>query len=77
MAGQFLSIEEAAAHLGKTEAEVRQLVDQRKISALRDTSGPKFRVDDLDRYLADLADETGEAAADDSGLSLDGLELDL
>ena len=77
MAGQFLSIEEAAAHLGKTEAEVRQLVDQRKISALRDTSGPKFRVDDLDRYLADLADETGEAATDDSGLSLDGLELDL
>ena len=96
MAGQFLNIEEAATHLGKTEAEVRQLVDQRKISALRDTSGQKFRADELDRYLAELADEvdSGEAvksqaaveldphpqspveSASDSGLSLDGLELD-
>lgn len=97
MAGQFLNIEEAAARLGVTEADVRQLVDQRKISALRDTSGQKFRADDLDRYLSELAEEqdnsgvksshdTPEIALEapatasqisDSGLSLDGLELDL
>lgn len=88
MAG-FLNLEEAAAHLGLTDEEVRTLVDKRKIQALRDTSGQKFRREDLDRYLAELADDTAEAtpgqtsppaapaAEQDSGLSLDGLELDL
>ena len=94
MAGKFLSIEEAAEHLGVTTDRVRQLVDRRLISALRDTAGPKFRVEDLDRYLAEAAEdatsaepqqpESVAASADnvvpvteESGLSLDGLELDL
>ncbi len=87
MAG-FLNLEEAAAHLGLTDEEVRTLVDKRKLQALRDTSGPKFRREELDRYLAELADDAAEAtpsqtppsataAEQDSGLSLDGLELDL
>ena len=85
MAG-FLNLEEAAAHLGLTDEEVRTLVDKRKLQALRDTSGPKFRREELDRYLAELADDAAEAslgqpppppADQDSGLSLDGLELDL
>lgn len=94
MAGKFLSIDEAAEHLGVSPERVRQLVDKRLISALRDTAGPKFRVEDLDRYLADAsaeaadsasqavvspagAAEPGSSAGGDSGLSLDGLELDL
>ncbi len=99
MAGKFLSIDEAANHLGVKPEQVRQLVDRRLISALRDTAGPKFRVEDLDRYLADAAEEAAaagtvppvdvapksasppaddvEAVEDASGLSLDGLELDL
>jgi len=94
MAGKFLSIEEAAEHLGVTTDRVRQLVDRRLISALRDTAGPKFRVEDLDRYLAEAAEdatsaepqqpesiaasaESIAAGTQESGLSLDGLELDL
>lgn len=61
MAGKFLSIDEAANHLGVTPERVRQLVDRRLISALRDTAGPRFRPEDLDRFLADAADEAAAA----------------
>ena len=98
MAGKFLSIEEAAAHLGKSPEEVRQLVERRQLSALRDTAGPKFRIEELDRYREEAAEEaaahnsegpdgvhaeisgtagSADAAKEESGLSLDGLELDL
>ncbi len=98
MAGKFLSIEEAAAYLGKSPEEVRQLVERRQLSALRDTAGPKFRIEELDRYREEAAEEaaahdsegpdgvhaeisgtagSADAAKEESGLSLDGLELDL
>ncbi|NDH93824.1 MAG: DNA-binding protein, partial [Planctomycetia bacterium] len=97
MAGKFLSIEEAAAYLGKSPEEVRQLVERRQLSALRDTAGPKFRIEELDRYREEAAEEaaahnsegpdgvhaeisgtagSADAAKEESGLSLDGLELD-
>ena len=49
MAEKLLSIEEAAAHLGLKPEDVRQLVDRRQISAIRDTTGLKFRLEELDR----------------------------
>lgn len=98
MAGKFLSIEEAAAHLGVSQEDVRQLVDRRQLSSLRDTAGLKFRIEELDRYREEAAEEAAaldsgtpddvrtetsgtavsiDAAKEESGLSLDGLELDL
>jgi len=98
MAEKLLSIEEAAAHLGLKPEDVRQLVDRRQISAIRDTTGLKFRLEELDRYREEAAEdaaasgsqglgsvrvENSEAASsvdtskEESGLSLDGLELEL
>ena len=82
MAGGFLNISEAAVHLNISEDAVKQLVDQRKLFALRDTSGYKFKHEELDRYLEDQKDisqidATEPKAPHESSLSLDGLELDL
>lgn len=81
MAGGFLDISEAAAHLNISEDAVKQLVDQRKLFSLRDTSGLKFKREELDRYLEDqkdiLATDVTAPGNTESGLSLDGLELDL
>ena len=81
MAGGFLDIAEAAAHLNISEDAVKQLVDQRKLFSLRDTSGLKFKREELDRYLEDqkdiLATDVTAPENTESGLSLDGLELDL
>ena len=81
MAGGFLDIAEAAAHLNISEDAVKQLVDQRKLFSLRDTSGLKFKREELDRYLEDqkdiLATDGTAPENTESGLSLDGLELDL
>ena len=81
MAGGFLDIAEAAAHLNISEDAVKQLVDQRKLFSLRDTSGLKFKREELDRYLEDqkdiLATDVTAPGNTESGLSLDGLELDL
>ena len=81
MAGGFLDIAEAAAHLNISEDAVKQLVDQRKLFSLRDTSGLKFKREELDRYLEDqkdiLATDVAVSGNTESGLSLDGLELDL
>ena len=76
MAGGFLNIAEAAVHLNISEDAVKQLVDQRKLFALRDTSGYKFKQEELDRYLEDQkdiseADATAPKTPDESGLSLD------
>ena len=81
MAGGFLNIAEAAAHLNISEDAVKQLVDQRKLFSLRDTSGLKFKHEELDRYLEDQKDISGTDATapetPESDISLDGLELDL
>ena len=81
MAGGFLNIAEAAAHLNISEDAVKQLVDQRKLFSLRDTSGLKFKHEELDRYLEDQkeiggADPTASETPE-SEISLDVLELDL
>ena len=81
MAGGFLDIAAAAAHLNISEDAIKQLVDQRKLFPLRDTSGLKFKPDELDRYIeeqndaADAQNDLPETPGSD--ISLDGLELDI
>ena len=81
MAGGFLNIAAAAAHLNISEDAIKQLVDQRKLFPLRDTSGLKFKPDELDRYIeeqndaADAQNDLPETPGSD--ISLDGLELDI
>ncbi len=81
MAGGFLNIAEAAAHLNISEDEIKKLVDQRKLFPLRDTSGFKFKPDELDRFAQDQNDaidtQDDLQAISGSDVSLDGLELDL
>jgi len=69
MAGKFLLIEEAAAHLGVTVDEVHRLVEKKKLFPVRDGATLKFKIDELDRLVADgeLSDEP----------ATDTLELDL
>ena len=81
MAGGFLNIAEAAVHLNISEDAIKKLVDQRKLFPLRDTSGLKFKPDELNSYLKDQNDasETQDDSLETIGsdISLDGLELDL
>lgn len=69
MAGKFLSLEEAARHLGVTIDEINRLVDRKKLFPMRDGATVKFKIDELDRVAADMADEPSGVGGD--------LELDL
>ena len=68
MAGKFLSLEEAAHQLGVTVDDVHRLVDRKKLFPMRDGATIKFKVDDVERLVGDLADE---------GSQSDALALDL
>lgn len=68
MAGKFLSLEEAARQLGVTVDDVHRFVDRKKLFPMRDGATIKFKVDDVERLVRDLADE---------GSQSDGVALDL
>ncbi len=68
MAGKFLSLEEAARHLGVTIDEINRLVDRKKLFPMRDGANVKFKLDEIERVAADLADEASGGA---SGLDID------
>lgn len=70
MAGKFLSLEEAARHLGVTVEEVQRHVDRKKLFPMRDGATIKFKADDVDRLAQDLRDEGG--AEGELALDLDG-----
>lgn len=68
MAGKFLSLEEAARMLGVSLDEVHRLVDRKKLFPMRDGATIKFKFEDVERAVADLADD---GAADELELDLD------
>jgi excisionase family DNA binding protein len=68
MAGKFLTLEEAARQLGVTVEQVNQFVDRKKLFPMRDGTTIKFKVDDVERLIQDLADEIP---------STDELDIDL
>ncbi|MFM7206153.1 MAG: helix-turn-helix domain-containing protein [Planctomycetaceae bacterium] len=71
MAGKFLSPEEAARHLGVTIEEVNRLVDRKKLFPIRDGATVKFKLDEIERVVADMADDlAGDANASDLNLDL-------
>ena len=70
MAGKFLSLEEAARHLGVTIDEINRLVDRKKLFPMRDGATVKFKIDDIERVAADMGDE-GSAAGGDLALDLE------
>jgi len=69
MAGKFLSLEEAARMLGVSVDEVHRLVDRKVLFPMRDGATIKFKFEDVERAIADLAD--GSSQADDLALDLD------
>lgn len=67
MAGKFLTLEEAARHLGVTIEEINRLVDRKQLFPMRDGATVKFKIDEIERVAADRGDDAGEG----SGLTLD------
>ena len=74
MAGNILSLEEAAHRLGVTIDEINRLVDRKKLFPMRDGPTVKFKLDDIERVASDLASDRGDessSGADDLALNLD------
>ena len=70
MASKFLTLDEAAKHLGTTPDKLSELRLQGKLYGYRDGANWKFKVDDLDRYRDELQAEAEQAAAGSSDLGL-------
>ena len=67
MAGKFLSLEDAARHLGISTDEVNRLVDRKKLFPMRDGTTLKFKLDEVERLAATLGEESsysGELSLD-------------
>ncbi len=84
MAQKLLTLDEAAARLGISSDALVQLIDQRKIFAIKDGAGWKFKPEEVERYLADRASSSsgekayylppeGDESQDDGGLITDAL----
>ena len=67
MAGMFYSLQEVCEKLGKSEDEIKQLVQEGKLREFRDGSNLLFKSEDVD-VLSDSGKEDGIALSiDDSG----------
>ncbi len=82
MAGMFYSLEEVTSKLGKSEADVKDLVKEGKLREFRDGSKVLFKIEEVDALAAksdgiDLsaADEIAKADIASSGMDID-LALD-
>ncbi len=74
MAGMFYSLQEAAAKLNKTEAELKQLVKEGRLREFRDGSNLLFKVDEVDSLVSE-ADIIGlEEAPEAEATGLEALE---
>ncbi len=68
MAGMFYSLEEVCEKLGKSEDEIKQLVQEGKLREFRDGSNLLFKIEDVDAVGGGMDDETSVALSiDDSG----------
>lgn len=68
MAGKFLTLEEAARHLGVTIEEINRLVDRKQLFPMRDGATVKFKIDEIERVASSLGDDSSKS---------DSLTLDL
>jgi excisionase family DNA binding protein len=55
MAGMFYSLQEAAAKLGKTEDEVKDIIKQGRLREFRDGSNLLFKVDEVEALMSDTS----------------------
>jgi hypothetical protein len=69
MADMFYSLEETAAKLGKSEQELKDMVDGGSVHALRDSGKLVFKRDDIDAMT-----EPDQARLEDSSLGSTGLD---
>ena len=80
MAKMFYSVEETCEKLGKSEAEVKEMVESGQLQEFRDREKLMFKVDQID-LLAGTEDDTSEFhfgledSASGSGLDLAGRRL--
>lgn len=75
MARKYLDLEEAAKALGISADKLNDLRLRGKINSYRDGGTWKFKQEDLDRYMSDLADEGGAPGGDDEEQNLDSILL--
>jgi hypothetical protein len=71
MAGRFLSLEEAARHLGVTIDDIHRLVDRKKLFPMRDGATVKFKIEEIERVAGELGDEPS------ADVGMDDLDLEL
>ena len=69
MAGKFLSLEEAARHLGVSVEEVNRLVDRKKLFPMRTGATVKFKLEDVDRAARDM--DQDDSQPEELSLDLD------
>ncbi|MCZ6834874.1 MAG: hypothetical protein O7G85_03795 [Planctomycetota bacterium] len=77
MAKMFYSIEETSEKLGKSEDEIKEMVENGQLQEFRDRDKLMFKVDQID-LLSATEDETSEihlGLEDTSGVSGSGLDL--
>ncbi len=74
MAGMFYSLQEAAAKLNKTEAEIKQLVKEGRLREFRDGSNLLFKIDEVEGLMSE-ADIIGlEEAPEAESTGVEALE---
>ena len=76
MAGMFYTIQEVATKLGKTEDQIKQLVQEGKLREFRDGAKILFKVNEVDAMGGSAAGGPAAAMpfAEESAISLTPLE---
>ncbi|MBI4717711.1 MAG: helix-turn-helix domain-containing protein [Planctomycetes bacterium] len=87
MAKMFYTAKEAAQRLGKTEADLKELVKKGQLREFRDAGAVNFKVEEIDTLATKLGADSSPGAsasgaillepAEDSGISLSGTGSDV